>query len=462
MVTLSIRGFDLQPLFEPLVEGQPLFERRDTSARAAPAPSSAASTCRCRGRGGTCVTKLRIMKPAPASSTTVSVSSATINAPVQRRARTPAVPLRPPSLSTSLTSVFETCSAGARPKMMPVPRQTSAKKAKTLPSIVNWIQYGRPTSCVARSNRRMPIAAMPRPPRPLMTRQQHAFDQQLPDDAPARGAERDAHRNLARAIGRARQQQVRDVGARDQQHERDRAHQRQEHGADRSAVLLLVERLDARLDVLVGVGVLRLELLRDVDQLALRLLARHAGREVAERLQRTLSCASASRCPVIVRQRLPDVGVERKLEAFRHHADDRRRHVVDADGACRSPTGCCRSGSDQTLWPISATGGAPRRSSSGTKSRPSTGRMPRIAKRVGRHVRAVVALGRLAFVADVGDRAGVGAERSKVLVVVPPVAVIEIRDAHGRGCARDRTNRRPSCGRDRRSAGRGSTPRSRK
>ena len=43
----------LQPLFEPLVEGQPLLERRDTSARAAPAPSSAASTCRCRDRGGT-------------------------------------------------------------------------------------------------------------------------------------------------------------------------------------------------------------------------------------------------------------------------------------------------------------------------------------------------------------------------------------------------------------------------
>ena len=50
-----------------------------------------------------------------------------------------------------------------------------------------------------------------------------------------------------------------------------------------------------RLDVLVGVGILCLELLRDVDQLALRLLARHAGREMAEHLQRPLSCASASR-----------------------------------------------------------------------------------------------------------------------------------------------------------------------
>ncbi len=77
------------------------------------------------------------MKPAPASSTTVSVSSATISAPVQRLARAPAEPLRPPSFSTSLTSVFEMCSAGASPKTMPVARQTRAKKPITVPSIVN-------------------------------------------------------------------------------------------------------------------------------------------------------------------------------------------------------------------------------------------------------------------------------------------------------------------------------------
>ena len=53
--------------------------------------------------------------------------------------------------------------------MMPVPRHTSAKNANTLASIVNWIQYGRPTSCVARSNQRIPIAAMPSPARPLTT-----------------------------------------------------------------------------------------------------------------------------------------------------------------------------------------------------------------------------------------------------------------------------------------------------
>jgi hypothetical protein len=81
-----------------------------------------------------------------------------------------------------------------------------------------------------------------------------------------------------------------------QQHERDGAHQRQEDDANRPAVLLLVEGLDARLDVLVGVGILRLDLLRDVDELALRLLACHPGREMTKRLQRSERSAFAPRC----------------------------------------------------------------------------------------------------------------------------------------------------------------------
>ena len=50
--------------------------------------------------------------------------------------------------------------------------------------------------------------------------QQRALGQQLRDDAQRGGAERGAHRNLALARLRARQQQVGDVDARDQQHER--------------------------------------------------------------------------------------------------------------------------------------------------------------------------------------------------------------------------------------------------
>ena len=89
-------------------------------------------------------TKLRIMKPAPASSTSVSVSWATMRAAVQRRARTPPEPDRPPSFMISFTFVFEMCSAGARPKRMPVAMQTIEKKPNTRASMLNVIQYGRP------------------------------------------------------------------------------------------------------------------------------------------------------------------------------------------------------------------------------------------------------------------------------------------------------------------------------
>ena len=96
------------------------------------------------------------MNPAPASSTSVRAISATIRLFVQRRARTPTAPVRPPSFNTSWTSAFETCRAGASPNRIPVPRLTAAMKKKTVPSMVNWIQDGLPTSWVAWSNSRTP------------------------------------------------------------------------------------------------------------------------------------------------------------------------------------------------------------------------------------------------------------------------------------------------------------------
>src|SRR5262249_51338908 len=55
-------------------------------------------------------------------------------------------------------------------------------------------------------------------------RQQRALREQLPRDAPPRGAERDAHAQLVPPRARAREEQIRDVGARDQQDERDHGH----------------------------------------------------------------------------------------------------------------------------------------------------------------------------------------------------------------------------------------------
>ena len=66
-------------------------------------------------------------------------------------------------------------------------------------------------------------------------REQQALGEELTDDLPARRAERQAHRDLARAGGAARQQQVGDVGAGDEQQEDDRAHESREHRPDRPA-----------------------------------------------------------------------------------------------------------------------------------------------------------------------------------------------------------------------------------
>ena len=75
------------------------------------------------------------------------------------------------------------------------------------------------------------------PTAPPMDRQQHALGQQLADDAPAAGAEREPDRDLAPPRRGRRQQQVGDVGARDQQHGADDAAEQQR---DRLHLLPLV------------------------------------------------------------------------------------------------------------------------------------------------------------------------------------------------------------------------------
>ena len=130
-------------------------------------------------------------------------------------------------------------------------------------------------------------------------------------------------------------------------------------------------------------------------------------------------------------ERQPEIGVERELEALRHHADDRRRHVVDAHGAADH-----RRVAAVAVQPHAVADEHHRRRAGAIVVRQrSRGRAPALCRgcrsALARHVRAVEALGRLAFVADVGDGAGVGAESmSKVRVVVAPVAEIEVRHAH--------------------------------
>ena len=183
---------------------------------------------------------------------------------------------------------------------------------------------------VARSNRRMPIAAMPRPPRPLI-----AASMTLSISSCLITRQRDAPSDMRTEISRAR------LVARDSSRLATFAQAISSTNAtapinDRNTVrigppfwLSLKVWTRAWMSLLVS-GLSDSSFLEMLIELALRLLARHAGREMAERLQ--LPGVAFLRFEIRdLRERHPQIGVERELEAFRHHADDRRRDVVDAN-----------------------------------------------------------------------------------------------------------------------------------
>ena len=162
--------------------------------------------------------------------------------------------------------------------------------------------------------------------------QRQAFNQQLAHDADPARAERGADRHLAAARGAARQQQVGDVGARDQQHGRHRAEQRDQGGP----VVLdqhILEWPDD--DPVHAVARVRgVDAGGDGGQLGLRRRQRDAGTQPADRLQeRRAALIGPLRREARGQHRHPDLrrvlGVEGKLEARRHDADDDDRIAVE-------------------------------------------------------------------------------------------------------------------------------------
>ena len=73
------------------------------------------------------------------------------------------------------------------------------------------------------------------PDEPAAHREAQAFGQQLPDQAAAARAERQAHRHLAVPRRGARQQQVAEIRARDEQHEPCGAEQHEERLGEAAA-----------------------------------------------------------------------------------------------------------------------------------------------------------------------------------------------------------------------------------
>ena len=106
----------------------------------------------------------------------------------------------------------------AKPMSVTMP----SPKANTVVSMLIAPARGR-FGGLSATSARTPSSATATPATPPEHRQQQAFREQLSDQAPSRGAQCGAQRELVTPVDRARQQQVRDIHTRDHQHEDDRA-----------------------------------------------------------------------------------------------------------------------------------------------------------------------------------------------------------------------------------------------
>jgi len=255
----------------------------------------------------------------------------------------------------------------------------------------------------------------------------HAFDEQLTHDAPAGGAERHAHRHLARARRRSRQQEVRHIGARDEQDERDGAHQRQEDQSNLTAVHAVVERHHSRRDVFVRRRVIVRQPGRDRREFRLCLRQRDAVGQPSEDLE-VPGVAFLLRQARHLHERYPQVRVDREFEAFGHHADHGRWHVVHFDRAADDGWVAAIAVLPDTVAEDHHCGGA------GTiLLRAEVAAEQRLLadqpERVGRHIRTLESLGCASFIADVHRLAAVRGERRQRPVRGPIVLEVRIRHA---------------------------------
>ena len=174
--------------------------------------------------------RLRINKPAASARTTEDASWRTTSARRANCRERPAVPVRPPSFSTPVTSGRDNCSAGRSPNRMPVTIGENGGEEQHGAVERRFIEPRQ----VRRPQRDDDLQSRPRDREArggAGDRQQHALGKQLRDDLPAAGAKRGAHRDFTAPHVGARQLQVRDVRARDQQHEANRSEQDQECSA---------------------------------------------------------------------------------------------------------------------------------------------------------------------------------------------------------------------------------------
>ena len=153
-------------------------------------------------------------------------------------------------------------------------------------------------------------------------RERHALGEQLPQQARPARAHRDAHGQLALARHQAREEQVRHVDARDEQHEPRRA-QQHEQRATGVADEDLVERADRRA---MGMVPKRRQPGAERFHLGPRLLERHVRLEARDHPHEVVAARRLVEGP---RERQPELGALRVVEARRHDARYRVRLAVE-------------------------------------------------------------------------------------------------------------------------------------
>ncbi len=248
------------------------------------------------------------------------------------------VPVRLPlSLMVRPRSERDAWSAGINPNRMPVASDTPMVKASTRQSRPTTPPFsptrGRLAVLMA-SSARMPTTPRIKPQAAANRREQHAFGQQLRDDAAAGGADGRSNRDLAAAPGGADQQQVGDVGAGDQQDEPDRAEQHVEGRADVGDHLLAEAANVERLVLVEHAPVLLLVLLGRHLQPGGGLGDRHAGLQLAGDVEVVALVVGVE----IELEGHPHVGVGAELadvERLPDDADDGVGLAAQRDGAAQ-------------------------------------------------------------------------------------------------------------------------------
>ena len=284
-----------------------------------------------RNRWSTCWSraKLRMRSAAPTVRTTVSAISDITSARRARRCHGLApMPPRPPSVSASRTSTRVDCQRGNQPE-----EQARADSEQEGEDRDPARQHRRrrhaaasePTSCTRTGTAN---DANSRSRSPAGDRDQHALGEEVPDDAGASRAERDANGEVAPAGQRPRQQQAGDVDARDQQHAGDGTEQHEQRRAHTLHHQLLRARdrhADARVRFRVG-----------ASRAALRWRSLRSGPAGAtprfqprDRLDARMPAAIGRLCGEKRTERDVDVRWLKQAEGGGQHADDRTGPAVE-------------------------------------------------------------------------------------------------------------------------------------